>query len=240
MNAGQGPQLSWVLPLYRTRAQLPELLARVHAASEALLESWEVVLVDDACPEGSGDAAEALLRQHPRARLLRLPRNLGQDRALRAGLAQARGEWALILDADLQDPPEAVAALWQRKNASLDALFVQRTGRYTSAGRQLTSRLYRSAIAFVGRLPPGACLFALLPRRTIDALCARADADPTLLALIAALGRRFDSLPVTRAKRGDGRSAYSSLDRLRKATRSLWQMLSYRRLHRRVPHPPSP
>ncbi len=240
MMPPESPELSWVLPLYRTRAQVEELLARIDAASRGLVASWEVVLVDDACPQGSGDAVQALLPKYPNSRLLRLPHNQGQDRALRAGLAQCRGDWALMLDADLQDPPEALASLWARRDAGLDALFVQRTGRYTSAGRQFTSRLYRSAIAMVGRLPPGACLFALLPRRTVDAIRARSDADVSLLALIAALGHRFDSLPVLRAPRLEGESAYSSSARLLKATRSLWQMLSLRRLQRSLPEPPSP
>src|SRR5438105_3933972 len=134
-------QLSWVLPLFRTAPQLDELLARIRMTSEKLALEYEVILVDDACPElcGTLAMAKALCDEH--LHVLRLPRNLGQDGALREGLRFARGEWTVILDADLQDPPEAVADLWAARDSSVDAVLARRTGAYTSRGRHFTSRV---------------------------------------------------------------------------------------------------
>ena len=86
------PQLSWVLPLYRTAAQLEELVARIHCVSAGLRVRHEVILVDDACPEGSGALAMRIAARDPRLRVLRLARNHGQDRALMAGLRLSRGD----------------------------------------------------------------------------------------------------------------------------------------------------
>ena len=127
-------QLSWVLPLHRTAAQLEELVARIHGVATDLGLRHEVILVDDACPEHSGVLAQRMAVRDPRLRVLRLERHQGQDRALIAGLRLSRGEWTVVHDADLQDPPEAVARMWPLCTAAHDAVFARRTGRYSSRG----------------------------------------------------------------------------------------------------------
>jgi glycosyltransferase involved in cell wall biosynthesis len=225
------PQLSWVFPLFRTADQLGELLARVHRVSAALLQSYEIVLVDDACPENCGSIAQAISAKDPRVRVLRLTRNIGQDAALRQGLRLSRGRWTVILDADLQDPPEALYRLWPLRDFDpAGVVFAQRTGAYTSRGRQLTSRVYRAVIERAGRLPRGACLFALLGSEVVARINSVAAGRVSLLALIAASGTRFASVPIQRSVRASGISSYSSFARCRKAALSLWQIFAVRRL----------
>lgn len=221
------PQLSWVLPAYRTADLLHELLDRIHRTSAAHVDSFEIVLVDDACPEGTGTLATALAEGDPHLRVLQLPRNRGQDAALVAGLRQSRGHWAVILDADLQDPPEALAQLWPLRLDGFDVVFARRTGSYTTRGRHLTSFLYRAAVAQIGGLPRGACLFALLQRATAQRV-AVADNGRSLLARIVATGARCTSVAIERSPRPSGRSSYSSLARGAKAARSLWQIAAAR------------
>ena len=165
-------------------------------------------------------------------RILRLPRNVGQDQALRAGLRLSRGEWTAILDADLQDPPEAVERLWPLRSTGADAVFTRRIGNYSSFGRRMTSRLYRAAIEVVGGLPRGACLYVLLGRGLVDRINAAQGRDATLLALIAAARARHASVDIVRAPRRVGVSSYSSIARSRKAARSLWEMFAACHLHR--------
>jgi polyisoprenyl-phosphate glycosyltransferase len=227
------PTLSWIFPLYRTAAHLEELLRRVEATSASIGVSYEVVLVDDACPEGSGAAAERAARRREYVRVIRLTANAGQDGALRAGLRVCRGGWAVLLDADLQDPPEGAAALWARGHEGWDAIFAQRAGVYTTRTRHFTSRLYRGLVSVVAGLPPGACLFVLLNRRLIDRIASTSRPRLSLLAAIAASRASCTSVAVARAQRSQGRSAYTSWRRLDKALGSLWQMILHRRL--RVP-----
>jgi Glycosyltransferases involved in cell wall biogenesis len=224
-------ELSWVLPLYRTSEQLGELLERIRQVSLRLRIASEVILVDDACPEGCGALADAEAAHDPRLVVLRLPANQGQDAALRAGLRRSRGAWSVILDADLQDPPEAVEQLWPlRRDAPI--VFARRTGRYSTASRRLTSHLYRAAVAMVGGLPRGACLYALLARPVVQRINEAEGARVSLLALIAATRERSTSVPILRSRRPSGASGYTSLDRCRKAAGSLWQMFVARRLNR--------
>ena len=225
------PQLSWVAPLFRTAAQLDELVARISQVSARLGLAYEIILVDDACPEGSGEIAQRLAQQHAHLRVLRLPANGGQDPAVRAGLRLARGDWAVILDADLQDPPEALERLWAQRDA-MDAVFTRRTGHYTTFGRRMTSRLYRRAIELVGDLPRGACLYVLLERALVDRINAAQGRRTTLLALIASHRPRSTSVSIVRAPRAVGTSAYSPLARSRRAARSLWEMFAACHLRR--------
>jgi glycosyltransferase involved in cell wall biosynthesis len=226
------PDLSWIVPMYRTAASLPELVRRIETTAACCGASSEIVLVDDACPEGSARCAERLVAAGSALRILTLERNRGQDGALREGLRACRGRWAVLLDADLQDPPEAVERLWLARSAGSDAVFARRSGAYETSGRLLTSRLYRRGLAWIGGLPDGACLFVMLSRPMIDAIAATRSARTSILAALSGAGRDFAIVPVQRSTRRHGRSAYSARARLDKAARSLWQTFLARRLRR--------
>ena len=233
------PQLSWVLPLYRTCEQLPELLRRIDATSALLAVDHEIICVDDACPHGSGVEAERLARYHPTLRVVHLDRNRGQEAALRSGLAQSRGQWCVMLDADLQDPPEAVLSMWVEREA-LDVVFARRTGRYSSLGRRMTSTAYRTAVVLLSGLPRGAGLYALVRGQQIRYLLDCPGGPRTLLALLARARLRSTSVPIARARRVHGESAYSSRRRLAKALASLRE-LALVRLAEPIPTlPPAP
>ena len=228
----QAPELSWILPLYRTSAHLEELLSRITRAATQMGVAYEIVLVDDACPEGSGEAAERAALRFPSVQVVRLSQNQGQDGALRAGLRLCRGQWAVLLDADLQDPPEAVADLWSKRGQGTEAVFANRVGTYTTRARHLTSKIYRRVASLIGGLPEGACLFVLLDRRLIDHVASTQSEAVSILAAIAAGGGSLKVVPITRWPRPSGRSAYSSTRRAAKAFLSLWQMFLTRRAGR--------
>ncbi|MGH8516021.1 MAG: glycosyltransferase [Panacagrimonas sp.] len=216
------PQISWLAPLYRTREFVEPLCERIGAVSAALGLRHEIVLVDDACPRRSADEADRIASRHP-LRVIRLERNGGQDAALHRGLGGCRGEWIVMIDADLQDPPEALQFLWAEAQSGFDVVFADRHGRYEMRGRLLTSWVYRRIASLLGGLPPGAGLFVLLNRRTCQTIAA-APMGGSLLAAIACVPARRSSVRVLRDARGSGESAYRGIDRARKAARTLIQL----------------
>lgn len=216
------PQITWLAPLYRTREFVEPLCERVGLVSQQLGLRHEIVLVDDACPQHSADEAERILLRYP-LRLIRLERNGGQDAALHRGLAECRGEWTVMIDADLQDPPEALLALWPRAQAGFDVVFANRHGLYEFRGRLITSWVYRRVASFLGRLPAGAGNYALIKRPTYQAIAAT-PLRGTLLATMASVPARRDSVPVRRHSRASGGSAYRGIDRARKAVRTLFHL----------------
>jgi glycosyltransferase involved in cell wall biosynthesis len=214
MNTDEHPSnlLSLVLPVYNEEPGIAALLLRLQALRQSSQVPIEVIFVDD----HSDDNTPGLLREACRAnvgyRYLRLARNSGSHVAILAGLEHARGECAVFLASDLQDPPELVPQMlqmWLKGNHVVWAVRERREG--ISFGERLFSRLYCrlmnrfSEVSF----PPQGADFALLDRRVISALLASAGADPSLVHDIAALGFRRAEVPYVKVARRFGRSKWN-------------------------------
>ena len=208
-----------VTPVYGNAGTLAELATRVAAALHD--RPWTLRFVIDASPDDSLAVASSLAAADPRLAVTALPRNVGQNRALLAGLAGApdAGAW-VCLDADLQDPPEAVPALLARLEArDVGAVFAGRRGAYESRSRLLTGALHRAAMARLTGLPPDAGAFVAIDATTRRALLTTS--PPGIVAGIGAAGVRCASVPVVRAARVTGRSAWTPAARLRQSGRTL-------------------
>jgi len=150
-----------------------------------------------------------------------LPVNVGQNRALLVGLAAEDGADAWIcLDADLQDPPEALPALAGRlARGDVGVVFAGRRGAYEGAVRLTTGRLHRAAMARLTGLPPDAGAFLAMDRASRDRLLALD--PPGVVAGIGVARIRTASVPVARGARPSGRSAWTAAARLRQSARTL-------------------
>ncbi len=218
------PDLTVVVPVHRNASTLRELHARLAAALRPGRIDYEIVFVDDACPEGSFEVLRALALEDPRVAAIALAANVGQNRAILAGLAEARGAAVVAMDADLQDPPEAVPALLKRlAQGDAAAVFAGRRGRYQSGARMATSLAFKRALHVVsaGGVPKDAGLFVAMRRDLVERLLAARVRDPHVVALIGRTGLPTTSIPVERAARRDGRTAYSTAARARAGGRGL-------------------
>jgi len=227
------PEITVVVPLYRTAETVPELHARLAAALAG--RTFELVLVDDACPAGSGAAAAARAATDERVRLLSLPRNRGQHAAVLAGLAEARGAWVVAIDGDLQDPPEAVPVLLDTaRDLNVPVVFAGRRGRYQSRMRLLTSRAYKHTLAALTGVPSDAGLFVALERPVVEELL-RMDGPrrPSVVAMIGCTGAPTRSIPVERAPRASGESSYGAWGRLTLGWRAVVWVIAWRLGRRR-------
>jgi glycosyltransferase involved in cell wall biosynthesis len=218
-----------VAPVYRNEATLAELHRRVLAAVEGAGARPDLVLVSDASPDGSPALVEALAARDPRVQAVLLARNVGQHRAVVEGLRRARGEVVVVLDADLQDPPEAIPALLDGLAAGWDAVFAGRRGRYESPGRLATSRAFKRLLALAAGVPADAGMFVAMKRAVADRVAALAEPRPFVVAMIGCTGARTTSIPVRRA-RADGRiSGYTGWTRLRTGLSALAHVAHWRR-----------
>lgn len=233
MTGEPRPLLSVVVPVYRTAWALPELARRVRAAAREAGLPHELVLVDDASPDDARTLAAELRADDPALRLLPLDENVGQHRAVLAGLAVARGDWVVVMDGDLQDPPEAIPRLLAEARAGYDAVFAARTGRYQAGHRMATSRLFKRLLARLCGLPRGAGMFFLASRRMVERLLGTDDPRPFLVARVGLAGLPVAGVPVARAERPRGGSAYSSWGRLRAGLAGVAFSLRERRRIRR-------
>ena len=205
------PDVSVVVPLYRSAGTLPELCGRLIRVFEGENLSCEVILVDDRSPDGTQAEAQRLVAGDARLGLVTLDRNVGQHRAVLAGLAHARGSRAVVLDADLQDPPEWIPELLARANDGFDAVFAGRRGRYQSLHRTFTSFVYKWIQHLLCGVPRDAGMFIVLSRRLVERLVDFGGSDRlTVPTLIGLSGLPYASVPMVRPSRPQGTSSYSS------------------------------
>lgn len=218
---GERAGVSVVLPVYRNRTTLEELHRRLSTALAGASLPYELIFVDDACPEGSGAAIAELEERDPRVRRMSLSRNVGQQRAAWLGLSAARGAWIIVMDADLQDPPEAIPALLAAATPGVDAVLAAWRGRYERKGRRVTSRVFKILRETLTEYPRDAGMFLALRHPFVEEILRNDVAQPFLPSLVGLSGRRFVTVPVERAPRPEGGSAYSGAARLLRAVREL-------------------
>lgn len=224
------PGLSVVLPLFRTRASVPEVVERLHAAL-ATEGPLELVFVDDGCPERSWEVA---LEQADVARpgvaitVLVHDRNHGQHAAVMTGLSAAVGPLVAAMDADLQDAPEHVAVLVDvllrdACSSAGRAVAAGRRGRYQGGGRRATARLFRRSIWAMsrGRVPADASTFLVMDDAARRRILELDDPRVHLVAALARTGATIRSVPIERSPRKSGRSSYASMARVAAALRAL-------------------
>jgi glycosyltransferase involved in cell wall biosynthesis len=220
-----GPELSVVVPVYRNAATLAALHRRLRAVLEPL-GTHEILFVDDGCPDGSRAVLQELAASDRRVAALVLDHNVGQHHAILAGLAHARGEWVVVMDADLQDPPEAIPDLLRAGGTGARAVFAGRRGNYEAAGRLATSRLFKRALHRLCGVPSDAGCFVALHRSLVTRLLELGGPRPFVVAMIGCTGLPSISVPVEREARASGTSAYSGWGRARSAASALiWLML---------------
>ena len=128
-TAGYTPLVSVVVPVYNELQVLPMLHERLTTVLEALPIRYEIVLVDDGSRDGSGQYMAQLALSVSEVRAVRLARNFGKEAALTAGLHHARGDAVIVIDADLQDPPELIPAMLQAWQEGADVVAMKRRSR---------------------------------------------------------------------------------------------------------------
>lgn len=203
-----------VLPVYRNRDSLVSLYEAVSGELKAINVVPRFVLVDDACPERSTETIEAMNLVN--VEIIKLPTNGGQQSAIRRGLAQCGDCPAIVMDADLQDPPEAIPKLLaELETGSCDAIFATKQGYYGPLIRTLTGRAFRTVVRFLVPLPVGAGGFVALSAATVQRLNDSTNPRFYLAGMVGCHAPKIGAIPISRHERPSGRSAYTSSMRWR-------------------------
>lgn len=212
MEAAPGPELSVVAPLYGNAPTLPELVARIAAALQGI--DWELILVDDASPDGAGELALEIAAAEPRVGVVALAGNSGQSEALRVGALHSAGRRVAFIDADLQDPPEVLPSLLEAGRAA-ELVFGIRRGVYQSWPRRLSSKIFKALRSRLVGAPAGAGLLLLADGELLRSVAQAAPRPCRWLPLLGVRRPKVAAIPVERAARPVGVSAYRGLARWR-------------------------
>jgi len=203
-------KLSVVVPVYNEREVLGELHRRLEDALSGI--DWELVLVDDGSDDGSAEVLEALAGADSRARVISLSRNFGHQAAITAGLDHARGDVIVMLDADLQDPPELIPTMLDHWRRGSDVVYAVRTERSGETRTKLvTARWFYRLFSRLAQidLTQNAGDFRLLDRRALEALNSMRERSRFLRGMTVWVGFTQTAVPYERAARAAGQTKYT-------------------------------
>jgi polyisoprenyl-phosphate glycosyltransferase len=206
------PLISVVVPVYNEEANLGPLYERLGAVAADLEDRYdfEFLFTDNHSTDGTFDVLTDLAAGDERIRVLRFSRNFGFQRSILTGYLNARGDAAVQIDADLQDPPELIADFLAQWEKGYDVVYGVRRSRKEAAWLNLSRRIFYRIIDALSddSLPHNAGDFRLVSRRVLDALAEVDDYHPYLRGLIASFGFEQMGIPYDRAAREHGESKF--------------------------------
>jgi dolichol-phosphate mannosyltransferase len=213
------PALSVVVPCYNEEPILDALHARLTAVCEEVGADYEIVLVNDGSTDGTWNRMEALAGDDPALVCVNLSRNHGHQLALTAGLSVCRGDFILVLDADLQDPPEALPAMLAlMAQESADVVYGRRM---TRAGetwfKRLTAHAFYRLLGWLADapIPRDTGDFRLMTRRVLDQFLAMPERHRFVRGLVSWIGFKQVAYPYERDPRAAGATHYTLRQMLR-------------------------
>jgi polyisoprenyl-phosphate glycosyltransferase len=217
-------EISVIIPVYKCAECLRHLHDRLDLALAQIAGEHEIVFVDDRSPDDSWNILRELADQDDSVRVVRLSRNFGQHAAITAGLEHARGRWIVVMDCDLQDPPEDIPRLYAAAQEGVEIVYARRTGRTDARFRRVGSRLYfRLLNASLGTdFDPDYGNFTIISRKVRDAFLRFRDKDRHYLMILRWLGFDHASIDVAHAERFAGESAYTMRTLMRFAVDGLF------------------
>jgi polyisoprenyl-phosphate glycosyltransferase len=206
------PTYSLVVPIYNEEAVIPVLLRRLDALIEAFDAEAEVIVVDDGSSDTSAIVIEAKARADKRYRLIKLSRNFGHQIAITVGLDYAAGRAVIVMDADLQDPPEVVLEMVAKWKEGYDVVSAERASRQgESRFKRATAHLFYRLMGRLGdvSMAHNAGDFRLVDRRALDCFLAMPERDRFVRGMFTWIGFRQATVIFDRPPRAAGVSKYS-------------------------------
>ena len=209
--------LSVVVPMLDEESALGDLHARLRGSLDPLGVAYEVIYVDDGSTDRSPQIVREWIESGEPARLVRLSRNFGMEIAMSAGIDHARGEYVVLMHADLQDPPELLPEMLDMARAGADVVYARRIGRDESRVKVALATAFYELMHRVARVPyqGQAGDFRLMSRRVVDTLRRMPERRRFLRGMVAWVGFKQVPIEYRRAGRLTGRGAsYRALFRL--------------------------
>ena len=205
------PDISVVIPVYRAEDCLEQLYARLTASLESVTTRFEIILVEDAGGDRSWSIIQDLCRRDPRVAGVLLSRNFGQHYAITTGLDRCRGRWTVVMDCDLQDPPEGIPDLYRKAQEGFDIVLALRAKRSDPWLKRAISSVFYAAFSYLTdvRFDGRVRNFRIMSRTVVLAVRQLREQLRFFAALVDWAGFRTTSIDVEHHARTHGRSTYT-------------------------------
>lgn len=209
-------KISVVIPVYGCRKAIPELYRRLTDTLLTLTSDYEIILVNDFCPQNSWEEIEQLCSQDERIIGIEMARNFGQMKAITAGMDYSTGDLVVVMDCDLQDAPEEIPRLYEKLQEGYDVVFARRKQRKDPPLRRLLSGVFYKVYSYAtdGRYDPSLANFCIMKRQVADEYCRMREIHRAFGMYIKWLGFRHGYIEVEHHERHSGKSSYSLKKRI--------------------------
>lgn len=212
------PAFSIVAPVFNEVETLPHFYEQITAVMAGVGEPYEIILINDGSQDGTYAVMRELHQRDPRVHIIDFSRNFGHQIAISAGLDHARGDAVVIIDSDLQDPPQVIPSLIDRWRAGAEVVYAQRAKRLGETRfKILTAAAFYRLMARLTAvdIPRDTGDFRLLDRRVVEALVSMREHHRFMRGLSAWVGFRQEAVPYERQERFAGRTKYPLLKMVR-------------------------
>ena len=209
--AVQKPLISVVIPVYGCRACLVALCERLYTTLSTMTIPFEIIFVDDRSPDNAWEEIVLLKALYPRVVGVRLSRNFGQHIAITAGLQTAQGEYVVVMDCDLQDPPELIPTMYAKLHEGFDLVLGRRVMRNHSKFRTTMAAGYFGMMSWISdyKIDGTEGSFSILTRKVVDGYLQFSERERHYLFILRWLGFRQGVVDFTHEQRAAGKSSYS-------------------------------
>ena len=214
MSEFPGCELSIVIPVYNEEENLAEFFRRTIPIITAITDSFEVIFVMDPCRDRTEEILRAKAAETPQIKIIKFSRRFGQAMAILAGCQYSAGTAVIVMDVDLQDPPEIIPEMWREFKAGYDVVMLQRRARVGETW--IRKKLASFGYAMINRIaeveiPRNVGEFRLMSRRVVNELNRLKECHGFLRGLVALIGFRQKVILFDRPARHAGTTNYSAL-----------------------------
>lgn len=202
---------SVVIPVYGCEKCLFELYKRLKITLEQITNEFEIILVNDASPDGSIEIINKLANLDQRVKGVILSRNFGQHYAITAGLDISSGNWIIVMDCDLQDQPEEILKLYEEASKGFDIVLGRRAIRKDSFLKRLSSKFFYKTFSYLTDTNQDGTIanFGIYNRKIIDTIIGMRENLRFFPTMVKWVGYRVSSIDIDHNSRGSGKSGYS-------------------------------
>lgn len=212
-------EISVVIPMYGCRGAIPKLHERLVKSLEEITNEFEIIMVNDKCPQNSWEEIKKICEIDKRVVGINLSRNFGQIRAITAGLDNAKGNWIVVMDCDLQDRPEEIVNLYNKAQEGYDVVFARRVNRQDKFVKKLLSKAFYKVYDYFtdGNIDNTISNFSISRRIVMENYCKMREENRAFTMFVKWLGFNQTAIDVEHSDRAEGESSYNLRRRFKMA-----------------------
>ena len=204
-------KLSIVSPVYRAENIIELLVNRIEKAVGKITTDYEIILVEDGSPDASWNVIEKIAETNSRIKGIKLSRNFGQHPAIMAGLSQAKGDWVVVMDCDLQDQPEEIEKLYHKVIEGFDIVLAKRKNRKDHFFKKTTSKLFSLVYGYFteSKFDGTIVNFGIYNKKVIVEVLKMEDYIKSFPLFVNWVGFNSISIEIEHSERAEGNSSYT-------------------------------